>query len=61
MTLNCPYLNSAVDLTEERVAHITSRHPEVASGGIDRIAETLLSPEEVLVHHDRPGTRLFIR
>jgi hypothetical protein len=43
----CPYLQSQVELTEERERHIAERHPELLPDERDRIAETLADPDQV--------------
>lgn len=43
----CPYLNSDVELSSEREAHITERHPDFLPTFRDRIKDTLADPDEV--------------
>jgi len=43
----CPYLDSDVELTDERELHITERHPDLGRGYLQLIADTLLDPDEV--------------
>lgn len=49
-----------VRLTEERLAHIESDHPEMA-GQLDRIRETLASPERVVRSGTDESVELFHR
>lgn len=43
----CPYLDSSVDLTEEREKHIAERHPELLPEYRDCIIQTLNDPDQV--------------
>ena len=57
----CPYLNSEVDLTEERERHIAENHPDLLPTHKDRIADTLADPDEIR-HSSRFGNAwLFSR
>ncbi len=47
MNLRCPYLKTHVELTEERVAHIREKHPELLPQYRDHIDQTLADPDEV--------------
>ena len=38
---DCPYLETKVELTDEREAHITRRHPDLLPAHLDAIADTL--------------------
>ena len=42
--LPCPYLNAAVELTDEREAHIKEKHPELLSQHRDHLIHTLADP-----------------
>ncbi len=43
----CPYLDSEVELTEERELHIVDTHPDLLPSYQERIAKTLADPDEV--------------
>jgi len=61
MWLDCPYLGGGVELTDERSAHIASRHPEVWPQYLDHLAKTVADPDEVRIDADYARTRLFLR
>ncbi|MDY6939085.1 MAG: hypothetical protein SWY16_15630 [Cyanobacteriota bacterium] len=42
---SCPYLNSTVELTEEREQHITETHPGILPTYQNQIAMTLADPD----------------
>jgi hypothetical protein len=54
----CPYLNTHVELTDEREAHIAGEHPEIDSA---HIAETLDQPDSVRRSARASNSRLFVR
>ena len=58
MEFPCPYLDAAVELTEERWQHIAAQRPELDP---ERLARTLVDPDRILVHESRPDQRLFCR
>ena len=41
----CPYLDSEVELTEERELHIVDTHPDLLPSYQERIAKTLADPD----------------
>lgn len=43
----CPYLNSEVELTEERQEHIAERHPDLLPEYFPQLGETLADPDQV--------------
>jgi len=57
----CPYLNAAVELSEERIAHIQSRHGYTWPDLEREVQMTLADPEEVRQSDRDPQTRLFSR
>jgi hypothetical protein len=58
----CPYLNSPVELTDEREQHIRRFHPEVLTPGRNLIGNTLRAPELIRRDlNDPAATRLFSR
>ena len=57
----CPHLKEEVELTEERRRHIGERHPDLLPQDLDRIAETLLDPDQVRKSARFSGARLFSR
>jgi hypothetical protein len=58
---DCPYLAATVELSAERKAHITERHPDLLPDHFDRIAETLSAPEQVRRSERFGNARLFTR
>jgi len=57
----CPYLNSDVELTDERERHIALRHPDLYRKHWPRVAETIAEPDQVRRSGHDPKTRLFAR
>lgn len=57
----CPYLDSEVELTEEREQHIAETHPDLLPTYQERIAETLADPDEVRCDLRFGNTFLFSR
>ena len=57
----CPYLNSDVELTDERDEHIAKRHPDLLPNYRQSIAETLASPDQVRRSSRFADARLFSR
>ena len=45
----CPYLGSDVEFTDERVDHVTSRHPDLLPAHMDLVGKTLLDPDLVRI------------
>jgi hypothetical protein len=54
----CPYLATAVELTEEREQHITATHPGTLPDYLTQLAETLADPDQIR-HSDRDETALL--
>ena len=57
----CPYLNSDVELTDEREHHITLRHPDLLPKYRQCIPDTLVLPDEVRRSSRIGNARLFSR
>jgi hypothetical protein len=57
----CPYLNTDVELTDEREQHIWERHKVVTYDGFAVVATTLGDPDEIRRSTKDPQGRLFIR
>ena len=57
----CLYLQSAVELTEERERHIAERHPDLLLEHHERIADTLADPDQVRRSTRLRNARLFTR
>ncbi len=60
-TFPCPYLGSDVELSDEREAHITERHPDLLPEYRDRIKDTLANPDEVRRSERMGNARMFSR
>ena len=61
MEFPCPYLDADVELTDERMGHIASRHPDLPLDNFDLIRHTLYSPDMVSRRPKYPNTRLISR
>ncbi|HUP53078.1 MAG TPA: hypothetical protein VM198_11410 [Longimicrobiales bacterium] len=57
----CPYLNSDVELSEERARHIAERHPDLLPAHAERIAQFLEEPDLVRRSGRLGSARLFSR
>ena len=57
----CPYLQSEVELTEERQRHIAENHPDLLPAHRRCLAETLADPDRVRRSARAPNARLFDR
>lgn len=57
----CPYLQSEVDLADEREQHIIQRHPDLLPAYRERMVETLASPDQVRRSKRFGNARLFSR
>ena len=57
----CPYLDSDVELTDEREYHITLRHPDLLPMYQQCIPDTLILPDEVRRSSRIGNARLFSR
>lgn len=61
IAFSCPYLNSTVELTEEREQHITETHPGTLPIYQHQIAETLADPDQVRRSARDERARLFVK
>jgi hypothetical protein len=57
----CPYLQTEVELTEERERHIAERHPDLLLAHRTCIADTLAEPDQVRRSARLRNARLFTR
>ena len=57
----CPYLNAAVECTDERRQHVMVGHDDFAIAHWGRAAETLLDPDQVRASKRDPVVILFFR
>lgn len=57
----CSYLDSDVELTDEREYHITTRHPDLLPKYRQCISDTLMLPDEVRRSSRIGNARLFSR
>ena len=57
----CPYLGSDVELTDERLAHIINRHPDLLPAYMEQVVRTITDPDEVRRHSRFPATWVFVR
>lgn len=57
----CPYLDSDVELTDEREQHITLHHPDLLPEYRQCIPDTLVLPDEVRQSARIRNARLFSR
>ena len=55
----CPYLGSDVELTDEREAHIASRHGDLLPAHLDLISQTLLAPDAIHASRSYSNRLLF--
>ncbi len=55
----CPYLDTQVELTDEREQHIAERHPDLLPNHFQRIADTLANPDQVRHSTRFANARLF--
>jgi hypothetical protein len=55
------YRGQYVRLTDERLEHIVSQHPEVARLGVLAIEDALRHPDAVIVSPAAPDDRLYYR
>jgi hypothetical protein len=61
MQIPCAYLQSEVELTDERQQHILDKHPDLLPEYVARIAATVSDPDEVRRDGRFSGTYLFAR
>ena len=57
----CPYLQSDVELSAEREAHIRERHPDLLPAYRDELRQTLRDPDRVRSSARVANARLFSR
>lgn len=57
----CPYLDSDIELTDEREHHITLRHPDLLPRYRQGIRDTLMLPDRVTQSSRVRNARLFSR
>jgi hypothetical protein len=57
----CPYLNGAVELTEERLQHIIDRHPGTLPDYQEQLAITLRRPDQIRQGSRSENTLLFTK
>jgi hypothetical protein len=58
-TLPCPYLNTEVELTDEREQHIRDKHPELLPTYRAQLIQTVADPDEVRRDSRFPNSLLF--
>ena len=58
---SCPYLQTEVELTEERERHIAERHPDLLPEHRACMADTLADPDQVRRSTRLRNARLFTR
>lgn len=58
---SCPYLGGDVEWTEERELHVAEQHPDLLPVHRDKVAQTLLDPDEVRRSARLGSARLFSR
>jgi hypothetical protein len=58
-TLPCPYLNTEVELTDEREQHIRDKHPELLPAYRAQLIQTVADPDEVRRDSRFPNSLLF--
>ena len=61
MLIDCPFLGKPVELTSERMKHITQRHPELGPGAEELIRECINDPDEILAVSAEPEALMFTR
>jgi len=57
----CPYLDSDVELTEEREEHIVQQHPDLLPKFRQAIVDTLADPDQIRRSSRFADARLFTR
>ena len=57
----CPYLSGVVEVTDERYAHVLMRHADFAPAHWQRVAETLLDPDQVRASVNSADAIVFYR
>jgi hypothetical protein len=59
--LPCPYLGTSVELTDERLQHISETHPELLPDHLAALELTLADPDQIRSSGRLARTRLFAR
>lgn len=59
--IDCPYLGSQVELTEERERHIAESHPDLLPEHRAKIWDALQAPDSVRKSHRFASARLFTK
>jgi hypothetical protein len=57
----CPYLDSEIELSDDRLNHIAIRHPDLIPSHLDKIGETLSDPDNVRLSTRAKNAKLFSR
>jgi hypothetical protein len=57
----CPYLDSEVELTDEREQHIAESHPDLLPEHRDLLAQALIDPDQIRRSRRFGNARLFSR
>ena len=57
----CPYLAAAVEITDERYAHVPMRHNDFASAYWQRAGETLQDPDLIIIRQQDKGAIMLYR
>lgn len=58
-SFSCPYLNTNIELTEERSQHITETHPGTLPDYLSELTATLADPDLVRASDRDPNALLF--
>jgi hypothetical protein len=61
MNFPCPYLGGDVELTEERLQHISETHPDLLPSHLSEIAQTLANPQQIRRSSRLNNARSFSR
>lgn len=57
----CPYLQSEVEMTDEREQHIAEQHPDILPTYRNELAETLADPDQIRRSARFNNARLFTK
>jgi hypothetical protein len=57
----CPFLGRRVELTDERLEHIESEHPDLLPAHFERLVEALADPDVVYLSRYDASSRLFTK
>jgi hypothetical protein len=57
----CSYLKSKVDVSEERLSHIATNHPDLLPDNMAVLIETIKEPEFVRVSNRMPKAKILYR